>query len=30
MDDLELLSFGPRVGQAIASLATQLHPELAQ
>jgi len=30
MDDLELLSFGPRVGLAIASLATQLHPELAQ
>ncbi len=30
MDDLELLSFGPRTGQAIAALAVQLHPELAR
>lgn len=30
MDDLELLSFGPRTGQAIAALAQRLHPELAQ
>jgi iron complex transport system substrate-binding protein len=30
IDDLELLSFGPRTGQAIAALATQLHPELAK
>lgn len=30
MDDLELLSFGPRVGQAITKLATAIHPELAQ
>jgi len=30
MDDLLLLGFGPRLGQAVAELATQLHPELAQ
>jgi iron complex transport system substrate-binding protein len=30
MDDLYLLGFGPRTGQAIADLARLLHPELAQ
>lgn len=30
MDDLELLSFGPRTGLAIAALAKELHPELAE
>jgi iron complex transport system substrate-binding protein len=30
MDDLYLLGFGPRTGQAIADLAVLLHPELAQ
>lgn len=29
MEDLYLLGFGPRTGQAIADLAQQLHPELA-
>jgi ABC-type hemin transport system substrate-binding protein len=29
MDDLYLLGFGPRTGQAIADLARLLHPELA-
>jgi iron complex transport system substrate-binding protein len=28
MDDLYLLGFGPRTGQAIADLALLLHPEL--
>ena len=30
MDDLYLMGFGPRTGQAIADLARLLHPELAQ
>ena len=30
MDDLYLLGFGPRTGQAIADLARLLHPDLAQ
>lgn len=30
MDDLYLLGFGPRTGQAVADLARLLHPELAQ
>ena len=30
IDDLELLSFGPRVAQGITDLAKALHPELAQ
>jgi iron complex transport system substrate-binding protein len=30
MEDLYLLGFGPRTGQAVAELATLLHPELAQ
>lgn len=30
LDDLELLGFGPRTGQAVAELAKALHPELAQ
>jgi iron complex transport system substrate-binding protein len=29
MDDLYLMGFGPRTGQAIADLARLLHPELA-
>ena len=29
MDDLYLMGFGPRTGQAIADLALLLHPELA-
>lgn len=29
MEDLYLLGFGPRTGQAVAELARQLHPELA-
>jgi len=30
MEDLYLLGFGPRTGQAIAELASLLHPELAE
>jgi iron complex transport system substrate-binding protein len=30
MDDLYLLGFGPRLGEAVRDLALQLHPELAQ
>jgi iron complex transport system substrate-binding protein len=30
IEDLELLGFGPRVGKAIADLATRIHPELAK
>jgi iron complex transport system substrate-binding protein len=30
MDDLYLLGFGPRIGQAVAELARELHPELAE
>jgi ABC-type hemin transport system substrate-binding protein len=29
MEDLYLMGFGPRTGQAIADLALLLHPELA-